>query len=156
VDEAAGHYRQQFADVTSLSGLLDVGRELNRRERAAGNVAMMAQLMSGAGQDQVLSRASRYALEVWAAELEPVLERVLADGPLAEVVDAHGLTRALSASFIGLQLYEDVDAEGAVRALESLARLAVLVDVVNDLGPVARRALRSRLRTDRGTPSARA
>jgi AcrR family transcriptional regulator len=150
VDEAAGHYRQQFAGVTSLTGLLEIGRELDQRERAAGNVAMMAQLMSGAAHDPVLASASRYAMDVWAAELEPVLERLLSGSPLAELVDGPGLTRALSASFIGLQLYQDVDADGAARALESLEHLAVLVDVVNDLGPVARRAVRSRLRGNRG------
>ena len=150
VDEAAGHYRQQFAGVTSLTGLLEIGRELDQRERAAGNVAMMAQLMSGAAHDPVLASASRYAMDVWAAELEPVLERLLSGSPLAELVDGPGLTRVLSASFIGLQLYQDVDAEGAARALESLEHLAVLVDVVNDLGPVARRAVRSRLRGNRG------
>ena len=150
VDEAAGHYRQQFAGVTSLTGLLEIGRELDQRERAAGNVAMMAQLMSGAAHDPVLASASRYAMDVWAAELEPVLERLLSGSPLAELVDGPGLTRVLSASFIGLQLYQDVDADGAARALESLEHLAVLVDVVNDLGPVARRAVRSRLRGNRG------
>ncbi len=150
VDEAAGHYRRQFADVTSLTGLLEIGRELNQRERATGNVAMMAQLMSGAAHDPVLAGASRYAMDVWAAALEPVLERLLSGSPLAELVDGPGLTRALSASFIGLQLFEDVDPEGAARALESLAQLAVLVDVVNDLGPVARRAVRARLRSNRG------
>ena len=149
VDEAAGHYRQQFAGVTSLTGLLEIGRELDQRERAAGNVAMMAQLMSGAAHDPVLASASRYAMDVWAAELEPVLERLLSGSPLAELVDGPGLTRVLSASFIGLQLYQDVDADGAARALESLEHLAVLVDVVNDLGPVARRAVRSRLRGNR-------
>ena len=150
VDEAAGHYRRQFADVTSLTGLLEIGRELNQRERATGNVAMMAQLMSGAAHDPVLAGASRYAMDVWAAALEPVLERLLSGSPLAELVDGPGLTRALSASFIGLQLFEDVDPDGAARALESLAQLAVLVDVVNDLGPVARRAVRARLRSNRG------
>ena len=97
-----------------------------------------------------LASASRYAMDVWAAALEPVLERLLSGSPLAELVDGPGLTRALSASFIGLQLFEDVDPEGAARALESLAQLAVLVDVVNDLGPVARRAVRARLRSNRG------
>jgi AcrR family transcriptional regulator len=153
VDEAAGHYRRQFADVTTVAGLLEVGRELNRRERETGNVALMAQLMSGAAQDPVLATASRYAMAVWAGELEPVLARLLVGSPLAELVDVAGLTRAVSASFIGLQLYEDVDPAAAAHALDSLERLAVLVDVVNDLGPVARRAVRSRLRAGTSRPA---
>lgn len=56
----------------------------------------------------------------------------------------------VSASFIGLQLYDGIDADGAAHALDSLERLAVLVEVVNDLGPIARRALRTKLKGVRG------
>ncbi len=153
-DEAASRYRGQFAGVTSLPGLLEVGRELHQRERASGNVAMMAQLMSGAGHDPVLASAARYAMSVWAAEIEAVVERVLRGSPLAEITDSAGLARAVSASFIGLELYDGVDSEGAAHALDSLERLGVLVEVVNDLGPLARRAHRSRLKDRRATAPA--
>lgn len=146
VDEAADHYREQFARVTSLPGLLEVGRELHERERAVGNVAMMAQLMSGVGGDPALARAARYAMSVWTAEIEQVVDRVLRDSPLLEITDTAGIARAVSASFIGLELYDGIDADGAAHALDSLERLAVLVEVVNDLGPLARRALRSKLK----------
>jgi AcrR family transcriptional regulator len=146
VDEAAERYREQFARVTSLPGLLVVGRELHERERAIGNVAMMAQLMSLAGSDPVLASAARYAMSVWATEIESVVERLLHGSPLAEIADSAGLARALSASFIGLELYDGVDPEGAAHALDSLERLGVLAEVVNDLGPIARRALNSKLK----------
>ena len=155
MDEAAGHNREQFARVTSLPGLLEVGRELHERERAVGNVAMMAQLMSGAGGDPALARAARYAMSVWTAEIEQVIDRVLRDSPLFEITDTAGVARAVSASFIGVQLYDGIDAEGAARALDSLERLAVLVEVVDDLGPIARRALRSKIKAVRSaTPTA--
>jgi AcrR family transcriptional regulator len=147
VDDSATYYRDQFSTVTSLTGLLAVGRELHERERAAGNVAMMAQFMSGAQHDPVLARAANYAMARWTAEIEAVVGRVLQDSPLAEIADVAGLARALGAGFIGLELYEGVDAEGMARALESLDQLALVVEVVNDLGPVARRALRSKLRS---------
>ena len=146
VDEAADGYRDRFASVTSLTELLAVGRELHERERATGNVATMAQLMSVAGTDPVLASAARYAVDVWTVEIESVLERVLGGSPLAEIADSAGLARAVSASFIGLELYEGVDPDGAAYALDSLERLGVLVEVVNDLGPIARRALRAKLR----------
>jgi AcrR family transcriptional regulator len=149
VDEAVARYRDQFAGITSLPALLQVGRELHEQERAHGNVAMMAQLMAGAGTDPALARAARYAMSAWTAEIEQVVERVLRDSPLAELADSGGVARAVSASFIGLELYDGVDADGAAHALDSLERLAVLVDVVNDLGPIARRALLSRLKGSR-------
>jgi AcrR family transcriptional regulator len=146
VDEAADRYREQFESVTSLAGLLAVGRELHQRERGLGNVAMMAQLMSAAGSDPVLTGAARYSMGVWTAEIETVIGRVLRGSPLLELADGGGIAGAISASFIGLELYDGVDPQAAERALESLERLAVLVDVVNDLGPVARRALKSKLK----------
>src|ERR1035437_7668578 len=121
--------------VTSLPGLLAVGRELHERERASGNVAMMAQFMSGAQHDPVLARAANYAMARWTTEIEAVVGRVLQDSPLAAIADVGGLARALSAGFIGLELYEGVDADGMARAMESLDQLALVVEVVNDLGP---------------------
>lgn len=155
VDEAADRYREMFTRVTSLSGLLDVGRQLHQRERATGNVAMMAHLMAGAGNDPVLAGAARYAMSVWAAQIEGVVIRVLGGSPLAEIVDSTGLARAISASFIGLELYERVDAEGAAHALDSLERIGVLVEVVDDLGPIARRALATKLKGIRTPPPPR-
>lgn len=151
VDDSAAYYRDQFSTVTSLTGLLAIGRELHERERSAGNVAMMAQFMSGVQHDPVLARAAKYAMCCWTAEIEEVLGRVLLDSPLAEIADVPGLARALGAGFIGLELYEGVDAEGMASALESLDRLALVVEVVNDLGPIARRALRSKLRSIQAT-----
>jgi AcrR family transcriptional regulator len=145
-DESIGHYRERFAAVDSLTALLALGREVHERERSAGNVAVMAQLMAGAQRDEVLARAARYALDLWRTEVEAVVRRVLAPSPVADVVDAGGLARAISAAFVGLELYEGVDAEGAAAGLESLERLGVLVEAVDDLGPVARRAVRARLR----------
>jgi AcrR family transcriptional regulator len=146
-DESAERYREAFAGVTSVGALLALGRELHERERAAGNVAMMAQLMAGAQGSPELAAAARYAMDRWTREIESVLHRVLADNPLAGVLEPAGLARAVSAGFIGLELYEGVDRAGAEQALATLERLAVAVDVVGDLGPVARRALRSRVRS---------
>ena len=125
VDDALGHYREQLDAVVSLPGLLDVGRQVRERERVTGNVAMMAQLMAGARTDPVLADAARYATDAWVAAIEPVVLRVMAGSPLAEVVDPAGLARAIAASFIGLELYDDVDPEGATAALGVLDGLGV-------------------------------
>jgi hypothetical protein len=53
-------------------------------------------------------------------------------------------------------MFEGVDPDGAESALVSLEMLGVLVEVVEDLGPVARRALRTRLRrTERASTTTR-
>lgn len=146
VDDGVAFYAQRFAAVGSLGELLDVGRDLHERERERGNVAVMAQLMSGAQRDDLLAATARYAMQRWNTEIEAVVRRVLEGNPMSELVDPSGLARAVSASFIGLELYEGVDPDGAHAALDALEQLGVLVAVVDDLGPVARRALRARLR----------
>ena len=83
---------------------------------------------------------------MWSTPIEAALRRLLADSPVADLVDPAGLACAVSAGFVGLELYDGVDPEGARSALDALDRLAVLIEVVDDLGPVARRALRGKLR----------
>jgi AcrR family transcriptional regulator len=146
VDDRVSYYREEFAAVESLQQLLRIGRALHERESAAGNVTMMAQLMAGAQQDEALASAARYAMRVWSDEIEAVLTRVLRDSPLSLVAQPAGLAKAVSASFIGLQLYGGVDAEGAAAALDSLEQLGILADLVEDLGPVASRALQQKVR----------
>ena len=139
-------YRDRFAQVSSLSELLELGRDLHVTESQAGNVAVLAQVLAGAQQDDVLAGAAAGALALWTAEIEATLIRVLAGSPVASVVDAPGMARAITASFIGIELYDGVDPDGAASALTAIDALGVLVDVVDDLGPVARTALRKRLR----------
>ena len=143
-DEAVSRYQEAFAQVHSLAELLQVGRELHSHEHTIGNVAMMAQLMSNASRDEALARSARYAMDRWTTEIETVVLRVMKGSPLAEFADSAGLARAIAASFIGIQLYDGIDPSGSATALASLERLGVLVDVVNELGPVARTALRAK------------
>ncbi|MCW6009906.1 TetR/AcrR family transcriptional regulator [Micromonospora sp. CPCC 205371] len=138
-------YAEAFAEVGSLRELLDVGRTLHAEERRLGNVAVLAQLLAGAQADPRLGAPVAAALRLWIDEIEPVLSRLLAGSPFADVADVPGLARAVSAAFIGLELFEGVDPDGARQALDALEQLAVLVEVVDELGPVARRALRSKV-----------
>jgi AcrR family transcriptional regulator len=132
--------------VASLREMLALGRELHAEERARGNVMVLAQMLAGAQADPLLAEATRAALHLWIAPIERTLDRLLAGTPLAELVDTAGLARAVSAGFIGLELFEGVDEAGAHAALDALDQLATLAEVVDDLGPVARRALRAKLR----------
>jgi AcrR family transcriptional regulator len=139
----------RMEQVRSLRELLDLGREIHAEERAAGNVTVLAQFLAGAQADPELAEATAAALRLWIEPLERTLERLLSDSPVAEPADVHGIARAVAAAFIGLELFEGVDPEGGRAALDALERLAVLAEVVDELGPVARRALRARLRRSR-------
>jgi AcrR family transcriptional regulator len=152
--EAVDRYRARFSEVESLRELLSLGRLLHEQEQAAGNVAVLAQVLAGAQQDARLASAARHALQLWVDEVGGVVDRLLRDSPIATIADSSGLAQGVAAAFIGIELYEGVNPEGAAAALAALEQLAVLAEVLDDLGPVARRALRARMR--RGAPSSRA
>lgn len=146
VEESAGRYRDRLAGVQTFGELLEVGRALHEHERALGNVRVMAQLLAGAQRDAALAATARYCLDRWHAEIEPVVRRALVGSPLALLVEAPQLARTISAGFLGVELYEAADPAAAGAALDTLQRLGVLVEAVEDLGPVGRRAVRSVLR----------
>ena len=155
-DLAVATYRNRFDDVTSFTELLTLGRELHATERDRGNVAQMAQVMSGALRDATLARAGRYALTQWTRQIEVVLGRLLAGSPLRGLVEPAGLARAVAASFLGLELYEGVDPEGATSAMAALESLGNLLEMVDGLGPVGTRAVRGQVRKAARTAAKRA
>ncbi|MEV0162911.1 TetR/AcrR family transcriptional regulator [Nonomuraea fuscirosea] len=138
-------YRERFAAVTTLRELLDLGRAIHEEERAEGSVAALAQLLAGSQTDSKLAPAVVGGLNLWIGEVEQALGRVLATSPLAEFADVSGLAKATAAAFVGLELYEGVDTDGAAQALDALEELAVLVTALEDMGPMVRRVVRARL-----------
>lgn len=139
-------YRARFAAVTTLRELLDLGRALHAEERAEGTVAALAQVLAGGQTDPKLAPATATGLNLWIEEVEQALGRVLARSPLAEFVDVTGLAKATAAAFVGLELYEGVDPDGANQAFDALESLAGLVTALEDMGPLVRRAARAKLR----------
>lgn len=143
--ERVQQYADQFATVASLRELLAVGRTLHAEERRLGNLSVLAQLLAAAQNDPKFAAATGAALDLWIVQIESVLHRLLTGTPFAEVADIPGLARAISAAFIGLELYEGVAPTDALRAIAALDQLAVLVEVIDELGPIARRALQAKI-----------
>jgi len=138
-------YRDRLAAVGSLRELLSLGRTLHEEERELGNVTVLAQLLAGSQGDPRLAEATAAALSLWVAELERTLHRLLVRSPLRAVLDVPGLAYAVSAAFIGMEMVEAADPAHSRRALDALDRLGVLLEVMEDLGPVATAALRRKL-----------
>ncbi|KUM73008.1 TetR/AcrR family transcriptional regulator [Streptomyces griseorubiginosus] len=145
-ERTVARYRERLAAVTSLSELLVVGRQVHEEERAGGHVALLGQLLAGAQTHATLGPATAAGLRLWITEIEHVLTRLLAATPFGEFTDPAGLARAVAASFVGIELYEGVDAPGATAALDALEHLGALVAALEALGPVAQRAVRHHLR----------
>lgn len=143
---AVEHFQPELDKVETLKQLLAVGRDLHAKQSEIGNVTVLAQLLAGSQSDETLAEATGSALQLWVDAIEAVLVRVLAASPAKDLVDTKGLAKAVSAAFVGLELYEGVDRDGAAHALDTLDQLAVLVEVVNELGPIARRAFRAKVK----------
>ncbi len=146
-DQRVARYRTRLAEIGSLAELLAFGREMHIEERAAGQVAFLGQLLAAAQTQPSLAPATAAGLQLWIDEIEKVLARVLDGSPIAEFTDIPGLARAVAGSFVGLELYEGVDERGATLALDALDQLAVLAAALDELGPLAQRVVRHRLRS---------
>ncbi|MFJ8871421.1 TetR/AcrR family transcriptional regulator [Streptomyces sp. NPDC102473] len=145
-EQRVSGYRERLAALDSLTELLTFARAMHAEERAAGQVAVLGQLLAAGQTVPALAAATSAGLALWIEELEAVLTRLLATTPLAAFADPAGLARAAAASFVGIELYEGVDPQGATRALDSLEQLAVLVQALEGLGPLSQRAVTHRLR----------
>lgn len=134
-------FRNRFDGVTSLRELLVLGRGLWAEERERGNVVVLGQMLAGAQGDPPLAEATASALELWVAEVERMIRRLLTDSPLAELVDPAAAARAICASFVGLSLFGVVDdGAGPFDILEPLAGMS------EELKPFERKLLYARLR----------
>lgn len=105
-EQRVARYRERLAALNSLAELLEFARSMHAEERAAGNVALLGQLLAAGQSSPVLAAATADGLGLWIRELEDVLTRLLAATPLAGYADPAGLARATAASFIGIELYE--------------------------------------------------
>ncbi|MGW6980051.1 TetR/AcrR family transcriptional regulator [Streptomyces sp. NPDC054932] len=148
-EQRVARYRERLAGLGSLTELLEFARSMHEEERAAGNVAMLGQLLAAGQNSPTLAAATADGLGLWIQELETVLTRLLAATPLDGYTDPAGLARATAASFIGIELYEGVDPQGAGSALDALEQLAGLAAVLEGLGSLSQRVVRHGLR--RGT-----
>ncbi|MFJ3638428.1 TetR/AcrR family transcriptional regulator [Streptomyces sp. NPDC090108] len=152
-EQAVARHRARLAAVGSLSELLAAGREIHEQERAEGHVALLGQLLAGASTHPGLGPATTAGLDLWIAEIEQVLRRVLAGTRFEEFTDPAGLARAVAASFVGIELYDGVDRAGAHAALDALEQLGAVAAALEELGPVAQRAVRLHLRRSGGRPA---
>ena len=146
VGAAVDRHRAALAAANTFAELFAVGQRINAEERDVGNVAVMAQLVAGAHLDPTISACARACLDQWIGALDPTIDRLLQTSPLGGLIEHGGLARAISSAFIGLELYETVDPDGAAAAVTSLEHLGTILEAIDTLGPVAHRAVRAHVR----------
>ena len=145
-------YTARLADVESFAGLAAEARRLHHEEKAAGNLAVLTQLLAGSRTHPALAPALRDNFELLAGPVETTLRRLLAGSPLDGLLDPGDLARGIAAGFLGLQLLDgtvtDVDA-GPFAALDTLA---AIVDLTLQAGTIQTSLIRRKINTIDPTP----
>jgi AcrR family transcriptional regulator len=143
----AQEYARRLADVATFGELSAAARALHAEERANGNLAVLTQLLAGARTHPALVPAVQGNFTRLAAEVERVLDRLLAGSPIEEVVEAAPLARSVAAAFLGIELLDALSAEGDPGLFAALDTLTGLADAVAGITTVERALVRRRLRT---------
>ncbi|MDX6276487.1 MAG: hypothetical protein QOJ72_615 [Nocardioidaceae bacterium] len=146
VNDRVATFGPRLDAVTTFAGLVDAAVALHREERELGNVNVLAQVLAGSQSNPELAEVTGRALRVWTDKVEEVLARLLAASPIGEAFDAETLAHLVSSTFIGLELMGSTTADSADSDIAGLERLGVLAELIDDLGPIARRAVRATFR----------
>jgi AcrR family transcriptional regulator len=122
-------YAAALRDVSSLSELVAVARHLHDEEFETGGVAALTQMLAGAVGSDELARGIGDALEPWTTLVGETIERLLAGTAYAEILPPEDLTAAVTALFLGIELYTGLDPNVAGSTLfTTIESIAALVD----------------------------
>lgn len=144
--ERVDRHRPALDAVTSWAGLIDVAEQVRADEREEGNVAVLGQILAASHGNPDLASAAGQAIGLWTGAVRPTLERLLATSPVGELFNADVLTDLAASAFVGIELMEPTRTGGSRPADDPLARLRPVAELLDGLGPIARRAVRSVLR----------
>jgi AcrR family transcriptional regulator len=122
-------YAPALRQATSLPELVRVARHLHEEEFASGSVAALTQMLAGAARSEDLARGTWDAMEPWTALVGETIERLIANTPYRDLLPVADLTSAVTAMFLGIELYSGLDPDGRDGTLfTTIESVAVLVD----------------------------
>jgi AcrR family transcriptional regulator len=126
------NHRTRLDEVTTLTELIQVARELHADDLAADNMTVLTQAFAGAVGNEETGPKLYAELEQWSDLVGETIGRVLSDVPAASIVDQRQIAQAIGALFLGIELMDDLDPSKAKAAalfdtLEGLARIIELV-----------------------------
>ena len=120
-------YRAAAAEVSSLSDLVRIARQLHSEDMESGAVAVVTQLMAAASEpEERVLLLERF--EGWIGLVQEALERAVGDTPIAEVAPPREAAYAIASMFLGVELLARLDparseAESVFDMLEQIAKL---------------------------------
>jgi AcrR family transcriptional regulator len=122
-------YAPALRRATSLPELVRVARHLHEEEFASGSVAALTQMLAGAARSEDLARGTWDAMEPWTTLVGETIERLIAGTPYQDVLPVGDLTSAVTALFLGIELYAGLDPEERDGSLfTTMEAVAALVD----------------------------
>jgi len=145
----AAVYRDRLDSVTSFTSLAETARALHQEEVAAGNLAVLVQLLAGARGRPGLAEVLRENFDLLAGPVEATIRRLVAGSPLEDVVDPTDLASGIASGFLGLQLLDGVVTDVEAGPFEALDALAAVVDLALEAGTLEAALLRRKLRAAR-------
>ncbi len=135
--ERAELYRGRLAEVTTLAGLVSVGREIHQVEQANGSATVLAQLLAGSVSSPTLAEAINDGMSTWTELISDTLRRVVTSTPLAGVVPLDDLAFAISSLFLGMELMGalDPDVDRVAGLFDSLGPVSQVLDALLGSSP---------------------
>jgi AcrR family transcriptional regulator len=142
--ERAEVWQSELSSCHTLTEVVQTASRLHVTERETGSLIMLAQLLAGGRGNETLTAAVYDNFEMLAGIVEGTISGILTGTPLETMLDAHGLSRTISAGFIGLELLDNTVPDGT-DLFEHLRTLAQLADEVLGAGFITSTWLRRRL-----------
>ncbi len=140
-------YREPLMSVDSLTDLIEVARELYENDRASGEVTVLTQAFAGASRNPDMGPAMYDHIQTWNTLVAEVVERSIAASPMggtpiAAMVPIQQVATAISALFLGIELFGQLDPERSdtdamftsIAAMAQLAESMLASAFPQDLG----------------------
>jgi AcrR family transcriptional regulator len=127
-----GAYRAGLAEAKTIEEMIAAATRLYREDSESGHVAVVSQMIAGSIARPELAPEMIVRMQPWLDLCEEVLERVLADSPLAAAMPARELASAIVTFYLGANLLTHLDPE-RVRTDAFFDRLAELQPIVGGL-----------------------
>lgn len=125
-------YADQLAEVSTLAGLVAVGRAIHDIEVAQGRTAVLTQLLAGSVSSPELRASVLAGMDPWTRLVEEALDRILAGTPLSDAVPTADIAFAISSLFLGMELMAglDTDQDRVASLFTSLDAVGMFVDAL--------------------------
>jgi AcrR family transcriptional regulator len=128
----ATRYEAMLRQITTISELITVAREIHRHEQQSGSVNVLAQLLAGANTSQDLRDGLHLGMVPWMTLVQEAIVRVLRQSSVSSLIDSADATYAVASLFIGMELMAllDPNRDRPDALFDGVARLAPLIDAL--------------------------